>query len=75
MILDLLESADPSQAAIRTEAHAVSYGNLISQVEELANELRRLGLSNDDRIAMALPNGLEVISLFLAASTVATARS
>jgi acyl-CoA synthetase (AMP-forming)/AMP-acid ligase II len=73
MILDLLQSGDPSKAAIRTEAHSVSYANLISQVEELASQLRRLGLGNGDRIAMALPNGFEVISLFLAASTVGTA--
>jgi acyl-CoA synthetase (AMP-forming)/AMP-acid ligase II len=73
MILDLLQSGDPSKAAIKTEIQSVSYANLVSQVEELGNELRRFGLGNGDRIAMALPNGLEVISLFLAASTVGTA--
>jgi len=73
MILNLLRSGDPAKTAIKTEGHSVSYADLISLVEELANELRRLGLVNGDRIAMALPNGLEVISLFLAASTAGTA--
>src|SRR5262245_58058752 len=73
MIRDLLELPDSSNVAIRTEAQSVSYADLKKRVDELANELSRFGLGKGDRIAMALPNGLEVIALFLAASTVGTA--
>src|SRR5262245_7257613 len=73
MIRDLLELPDSSNVAIRTEAQSVSYADLKKRVDELANELSRFGLGKGDRIAMALPNGLEVIALFLAASSVGTA--
>src|SRR5215475_4291226 len=73
MIRDLLELPDSSNVAIRTEAQSVSYADLKKRVDELANELSRFGLGKGDRIAMALPNGLEVIALFLAASWVGTA--
>lgn len=73
MIRDLLEFADPSNIAIRTEAQSVTYADLRQQVDVLTGELSRLGLEKGDRIAIALPNGLEVIALFLAASSVGTA--
>src|SRR5215510_15446016 len=74
VIRDLLEKGDPASVAIRTDGGiALTYAQLVRQVDELADELRRLGLGNGDRIAMALPNGLEVIALFLAASWVGTA--
>src|SRR5581483_6999591 len=43
------------------------------QVDALVAKLNQLGLGRGDRIAMALPNGLEMIAAFLAASTVGTA--
>jgi acyl-CoA synthetase (AMP-forming)/AMP-acid ligase II len=75
MILrELLQNGKPSQFAIRTDSgHSLTYVDLAEQIDSLANELSRLGLGKGDRIAMALPNGLEVIVLFLAASTVGTA--
>ncbi len=73
MIRDLLEAVAPSQVALVTETHSLSYAELRDQVDALTNELRHAGLTKGDRIAMALPNGLEVITLFLAASTVGTA--
>src|ERR1041385_5184090 len=74
MLLDLLKNGDPSHAAIRCpEGPALTYAELTTQVERLAAELRGFGLGKGDRIAMALPNGLEVIAAFLAASTVGTA--
>jgi acyl-CoA synthetase (AMP-forming)/AMP-acid ligase II len=73
LICDLLENGVPSHAAVRTENLALSYSELTAQVDALSTELRRLGLGKGDRIAMALPNGLEVVSCFLAASTVGTA--
>src|SRR5205823_11181594 len=75
MILDLLENGDPSRIAISVAGGgpAVTYNQLRQQVEALAAQLNQFGLGRGDRIAMALPNGLEVIASFLAASTVGTA--
>jgi oxalate---CoA ligase len=74
MLLDLLKNGDPSHAAIRCpEGPTLTYAEVTTQVEKLATELRGMGLGKGDRIAMALPNGLEVIASFLAASTVGTA--
>src|SRR5258705_12527426 len=73
IIRDLLRNDEPSRVAVRTENLAVSYAELVRQVDALSEELRKFGLGKTDRIAMPLPNGLEVIALFLAASTVGTA--
>jgi len=74
IIRDLLEKGDPSSVSVRTYGGlALTYAELNRQVGQLADELRRLGLGKGDRIAMALPNGCEVIALFLAASSVGTA--
>jgi len=72
-IRDLLEPADSSHVAIRTETNAFTYAELSRLVDILAQALRDFGLREGDRIGIALPNGLEVISAFLAASTVGTA--
>src|ERR1700694_1849134 len=75
MILDLLENGEPSSVAISVAGGgpSVTYAQLRQQVDALAKSLNQLGLGRGDRIAMALPNGLEVIASFLAASTVGTA--
>jgi acyl-CoA synthetase (AMP-forming)/AMP-acid ligase II len=75
MILDLLENGAPSSIAINVAGGgpALTYHQLQQQVEALAAQLNQFGLGRGDRIAMALPNGLEVIASFLAASTVGTA--
>src|SRR5438046_6913242 len=75
MILELLENGDPSRIAISIAgtAPATTYHQLRQQVDSLVEKLNQLGLGRGDRIAMALPNGLEVIASFLAASTVGTA--
>src|SRR6266404_5634324 len=75
MILDLLENGDPSHPAISIAGGRppVTYNQLRQQVDALVTTLNQLGLGRGDRIAMALPNGLEVIASFLAASTAGTA--
>src|SRR6266404_5405661 len=75
MILDLLENGDPSHPAISIAGGRppVTYNQLRQQVDALAKSLNQLGLGRGDRIAMALPNGLEMIASFLAASTAGTA--
>jgi len=75
MILDLLENGDPSHLAISIAGGrpSVTYRQLRQQVDALVQTLNQLGLGRGDRIAMALPNGLEVIASFLAASIAGTA--
>src|SRR5207248_4472552 len=73
MIRSLLENGDPNHAAIYSSNGSISYHELAAQVDELTNQLTDFALGKGDRIAMALPNGLEVIAAFLAASTAGTA--
>lgn len=70
---DLLESGNPAQTAliIPEDGPSVSYGSLRNQVEQLAATLQNLGLGRGDRVAMALPNGLEVITTFFAVTAAA----
>jgi acyl-CoA synthetase (AMP-forming)/AMP-acid ligase II len=75
MILDLLDNGSPSHVAIAVSGGGpvVTYDQLRQQVDSFAASLKQLGLGRGDRIAMALPNGLETIVSFLAASAVGTA--
>jgi acyl-CoA synthetase (AMP-forming)/AMP-acid ligase II len=75
MIFDLLANGSPSQVAVAVSGAGptVTYEELRQQVQTLAEDLREMGLGRGDRIAMALPNGLELIASFLAASVVGTA--
>lgn len=74
MLVDLLTNCNPSHPAISVvDGPSINYGELCRHVDDLSKTLRKLGLGKGDRIAMALPNGLEVITLFLAASSVGTA--
>ena len=72
-IRDLLEQPGSSHTAIRTETNTLTYGELNQLVGSLTQALNGFGLREGDRIAISLPNGLEVIAAFLAASTVGTA--
>jgi acyl-CoA synthetase (AMP-forming)/AMP-acid ligase II len=75
MLLELLEGGSPDHIAIQIpgDGASVTYSQLRSLVETLAAQLNKLGLGRGDRIAIALPNGLEMMASFLAASTVGTA--
>jgi acyl-CoA synthetase (AMP-forming)/AMP-acid ligase II len=74
MLLELLEGGRPEDVAIQVPGGpATSYGQLRSQVESLAAALSSFGLGRGDRIAIAMPNGLEMIASFFAASAVGTA--
>jgi acyl-CoA synthetase (AMP-forming)/AMP-acid ligase II len=73
IIRDLLTQADSAHIAIRTETNSLTYAELSRLVDSLTQSLIDFGLHEGDRIAIALPNGLEVIAAFLAASTVGTA--
>jgi acyl-CoA synthetase (AMP-forming)/AMP-acid ligase II len=74
MILDLLENGSSSAAALTVAGGpSINYGDLKMQVERLAASLGQFGLGRGDRIAMALPNGIELVTSFLAAATTGTA--
>lgn len=75
MILEALESGTSSQIAIAVPGGGpiVTYDQLRTQIDGLIGGLTRLGLGRGDRIGIALPNGLEMIAAFLAASSVGTA--
>lgn len=73
MIRSLLDNGERKHPAVDTLSGAMTYQELADQVDELSAYLTKIGLGKGDRIAMALPNGLEVIASFLAASTVGTA--
>ena len=73
LIANLLENGDRNQNALHTSKGSIKYGELAALVDDLATSLRQFGLRKGNRIAMALPNGLETIASFLAASTVGTA--
>src|SRR5215471_12555309 len=74
MILDLLNHGEPSHPAIVIPGEpSLTYRDLGAQVNALVTRLNQLGLGRGDRIAMALPNGLEVIAALLAAATAGTA--
>ncbi|HSB09725.1 MAG TPA: acyl--CoA ligase [Blastocatellia bacterium] len=75
MLLELLEGGSPEQVAIQIppDGPSVTYSQLREQVDTLAAQLNALGLGRGDRIAIALPNGLEMVASFLAAAAVGTA--
>ena len=70
---DLLSVGAPTRPALVVPegGPVVTYGSLQTQVERLAARLQELGIGRGDRVAMALPNGIEVITLFLAVGAAA----
>ncbi|PYP85502.1 MAG: AMP-dependent synthetase [Blastocatellia bacterium AA13] len=75
MIDELLERTDSSSVALTVAGTDLSltYEQLGNHVDALASRLREFGLGKGDRIATALPNGLDTVLAFLAAASVATA--
>jgi len=75
VLLELLSGHPSSRLAVTVAGGgpSLTYRQLQQQVTSLAEELKRLGIHPGDRIAIALPNGLEAIVAFLAASTSGTA--
>ena len=75
MILELLNGHDSSRLALAVAGGgpSLTYGRLQQQVSSLAEHLKQLGINPGDRVAIALPNGIEAIVAFLAAATAGTA--
>ena len=60
-------------ALVAPDGPSITYDDLRAQVDRLRTQLRELGISKDDRVAIVLPNGLESIVTFLAVTAAATA--
>lgn len=72
--LDSLFSVAPSSHPALTVPEggpSFTYGALRTQVESLTETLQSLGIGRGDRVAMALPNGVEVITAFFAVTAAA----
>lgn len=74
-LLDLFTDVPSNQVAIVVPEQnlRVTYGQLRDQVEDVAGRLAAAGIGRDDRVGIALPNGLPTIVCFLGASLVGTA--
>lgn len=73
-LLDVLHFADSHAAiAIPDLEIVVTYDSLRSQVLAMADALASAGIRREDRVAIAVPNGLPAIVSFLAASIAGTA--
>jgi len=74
-LLDILNAADGKRTAmvLPDTGGVVTYHDLRRRVGGLASALRAAGVERGDRVAMALPNGLDAVAAFLAASITATA--
>lgn len=75
MITELLDSGSPAKTAAVAAGGGppISYDQLRLQVASLAATLGKLGIGRGDRVAIALPNGIEMLVSFLAASVAGTA--
>lgn len=64
---------NPEAIAIRApNRRELTYRQLNSQVSSTIDKLRSLGLMRNDRIAVVLPNGPEMVTAFLSISSAAT---
>jgi oxalate---CoA ligase len=74
-LLDVLDAAGPERiAVILPEVEvSVTYSDLRRRVRAMAGGLYAAGVRRGDRVAMALPNGLDAIVAFLAAAAAGTA--
>jgi acyl-CoA synthetase (AMP-forming)/AMP-acid ligase II len=74
-LLEVLDAADGRRNAIvlPDSGQRVTYDALRRQVRAMAGALHSAGIGRGDRVAIALPNGLEAVSAFLAASVAGTA--
>src|SRR5215471_15656754 len=74
-LLEVIQQAPgPATAVILPEQGAkVTYSQLREEVQSVADSFASAGIAPGDRVAMSLPNGLDTIVCFLAASIAGTA--
>ena len=61
-----------ADALLALGRNSASYVSLLAQIDETARWLASRGIRREDRVAVVMPNGPEMASLFLALSSVAT---
>ncbi|MCZ6714810.1 MAG: AMP-binding protein, partial [Deltaproteobacteria bacterium] len=66
-ILDPFASEDPDREALVGRSRRYGYGDLDREVNRAARVLAELGVSPGDRVAVCLPNDVDIVVLFLAA--------
>ena len=69
----LANGAGDHPALVSPDGPTLTYDSLRTQVARLMRQLKSFGIHKEDRVAIVLPNGLEVIASFLAVTGVATA--
>ena len=67
------EHAPEAVALLAPNRAPVSYGRLWAQIVHACRAIRATGVLMHDRVAIAIPDGLEMVLAFLSASAVATA--
>ncbi len=70
-LLEFGASAHPALAV--AGGPVVTYDSLRRQVNDVADQLRRMGIGRGDRVAIVLPNNIDTITAFLAVASTATA--
>ncbi|MGB7946323.1 MAG: AMP-binding protein, partial [Candidatus Binatia bacterium] len=65
------EDTPEAIALVSPGREPMTYGQLFEQIELIIKALRGIGIGRNDRIAIALPNGLELAALFLGVSCAA----
>ncbi|MGH3304649.1 MAG: AMP-binding protein, partial [Streptosporangiaceae bacterium] len=71
----LLAAGDPARPAliVPDSAEVLTYAQVASQVDGLAQRLAALGVRRGDRVALSLPNGPDVVLLLLAITALGAA--
>jgi acyl-CoA synthetase (AMP-forming)/AMP-acid ligase II len=64
---------DQPAVVVPEDGASLTFAELASRVEDLGGRLRGLGVETGDRVAIALPNGPEIVQLVLAAAAVGAA--
>jgi acyl-CoA synthetase (AMP-forming)/AMP-acid ligase II len=74
-LLEVIQQAPGSATAVilPEQGIKVNYSQLREQVQSVADSFASAGIAPGDRVAMSLPNGLDTIVCFLAASIAGTA--
>ena len=73
-VLELLDRADPSAAAIGAPGRGdLTYAELGALIGETAGALNGFGIGRNDAVAIVLPNGPEMATAFLGVAAAATA--
>ena len=65
--LHRLAASRPDRTAVRCGDEAVTYPELVDRIDDLAVELRGLGVGEGDMVTIALPNSVDWFVAFAAA--------